>query len=326
MTQRAIIRHPAICTPHSAPVIPHPTHKIGLTLVELIVVMVLLLFIGLAVAGLVRSVRDAEQRIEQISETNQIGRVALRRLTAELSSAFPLPVPVAEAGIPLEGTEEVSAEETASTVLSFYHEDSYDTRLGIDLDTLRFTTASADPRRGETPQTELQEVFYFVDTDPQTPEKGLVRVVGTLPGLLSEDASPEQMPSEILSPRVVSLNFRFYDPDAGEWLETWEMTDVLPPLVEITVGVAPFDGDDFLSLLDRDQAWLERMEWFTATVPIRIRSYPDPSIQQQGTQQPSPLTGQTMSIPSPTSPQPSPQPPTSPRPPTGTRPQGGGQQ
>ncbi len=324
MTQQATVRRPTLCH-------PYPTRNIGLTLVELIVVMVLLLFIGLALAGLVRSVQDAGQRIEQIGETDQIGRVTLQRLTAELSSSFPLPVPAAELGAPLGAAGagamgEVSAEEAATTVLSFYHEDSYDTRLGIDLDTLRFTTAASDPRRGETPQTESQEVFYFVDTDPQTPEQGLVRTVGTLPGLLPEDAAPEQMPSEILSPRVVSLNFRFYDPETGEWLETWDMTDVLPVLVEITVGVAPFDSDEFLTLLDSDQAWLDRVEWFTATVPIRIRSYPDPSVQQQGAQQPSPLTGQmTGSRPSP-SPQPSTQPPTLPRPPTGeTSPQGGGQ-
>jgi hypothetical protein len=74
---------------------------------------------------------------------------------------------------------------------------------------------------------------------PQTPEQGLVRAVGTLPRLLPDEPQPEQMPREILSERVVSLNFRFYDADANEWLDTWDRTDMLPALVEITVGVAP---------------------------------------------------------------------------------------
>lgn len=70
-----------------------------------------------------------------------------------------------------------------------------------------------------------------------------MRAVGTLPGLLPDESQPEQTPREILSERVVSLNFRFYDAETSEWLDTWERTDILPALVEITVGVAPLPCD-----------------------------------------------------------------------------------
>jgi prepilin-type N-terminal cleavage/methylation domain len=55
----------------------------GLTLVELVVVMVLLLFIGLSVGGLVRVVRDTEQSINRTTEMNQTGRIVLQRIASE---------------------------------------------------------------------------------------------------------------------------------------------------------------------------------------------------------------------------------------------------
>lgn len=269
----------------------------GLTLVELVVVMVLLLFIGLSVGGLVRIVRDTEQSINRTSEMNQTGRVVLQRLASELSSALPLPVVVedlqATSITGFSGTELMAAG-TATSVLTFYHEDAVDIRSGFDLDTIRFTTANADPRRSGYPQADTIEVAYYIDTDPQTPEQGLVRSVGTLPGLLPEDIIIEQPNLETLSERVISLNFRFYDPEIGEWLDTWDYTDVLPSLVEITIGIAPLPYDEFMAQLEKDQTAISFVEWLTTTVPIRVRSYPDPSVQQQQQQQQqqtSPLSG-----------------------------------
>lgn len=265
--------------------------KKGLTLVELVVVMVLLLFIGLSIGGLVRIVRDTEQSIARTSEMNQTGRVVLQRLIAELSSISPLPVTLEETQIVSATSPELSGYESMGTetvgvasVLTFYHEDSFDLKSGIDLDTIRFTTANADPRRSASPQFDTVEVAYYIDTDSQTPEQGLVRSVGTLPGLLPEEFSVEQTQTEVLSERIVSLNFRFYDPDTGEWLDTWDVTDVLPALVEITIGVAPSRCDEFLAQLDKDTAAISFVEWLTTAVPIRVRSYPDPSVQQQQTQ------------------------------------------
>ncbi|MFA0757667.1 MAG: hypothetical protein KEFWMYNX_000309 [Candidatus Fervidibacter sp.] len=312
----------------------------GLTLVELIVVLVLLVFFGLAVGGLARTINDARQRVTEIGETTQIGRLTLQRIANDLVSIIPLPVPLDNA------TSSLSP--TSTPTFTFYHEDTPDARFGLDEDTLRFTTASNDPRRGDVPQTDLVEVAYFVDTDPQTPEQGLVRAVGTLPRLLPDEPQPEQTPREILSERVVSLNFRFYDADTGEWLDTWERTDMLPASVEITVGAAPLPCDEFFARLQSDQRRLERVEWFTTTVPLRVRTYPDPSVQTRqvssgtGTNRPSnepsgtppfglPTSGTpTMSPPSPfsfgtpPSPSPFPSPPPSSPPFSGQRPSGQG--
>ncbi|MER3502024.1 MAG: hypothetical protein C4295_11250 [Candidatus Fervidibacterota bacterium] len=259
----------------------------GLTLVELVVVMVLLLFIGLSIGGLVRSVKDVEQSVNKATETNQIGRIVLRYIVSELSSALPLPVPTDEAvvaAMPSEFPTSPEGQSSLPSVLTFYHEDAFDSVLGLDMDTLRFTTANADPRRTNTPQGDVVEVAYFVDTDPRTPEQGLVRSVGTLPGLLPEDAGVDQLPTEVVSERVVSLNFRFYDPDTGEWLDTWDDTDVLPALVEVRIGIAPLPVDEFLARANQDQSQLKFVEWFVTSVPIRVRSYPDPSVQRQAQQ------------------------------------------
>lgn len=320
--------------------------KRGLTLVELVVVMVLLLFIGLSVGGLVRIVRDTEQSIARTAEMNQIGRVVLQRLTTELSSVLPLPVTLEGTQVASVTSPELSGYEAmgmetigAASVLTFYHEDAFDLKSGLDLDTIRFTTANADPRRSASPQFDTIEVAYYIDTDPQTPEQGLVRSVGTLPGLLPEEFSIDQTQTEVLSERIVSLNFRFYDPDTGEWLDTWDVTDVLPALVEITIGVAPSRCDEFLAQLNKDPAAISFVEWLTTVVPIRVRSYPDPSVQQQQSQtssptgaQQTPPTQRPSATPSETSPQfqgqPSPPPsfqtPFSPSQPFQQRPSGSG--
>lgn len=277
----------------------------GLTLVELVVVLVLLVFFGLAVGGLARTINDARQRVTEITETTQIGRLTLQRIANDLASILPLPVTPDNTAPTSTVTESPSP--VGVTPFTFYHEDAPDARFGLEEDTLRFTTVSNDPRRGDVPQTDLVEVAYFVDTDPQTPEQGLVRAVGTLPRLLPDEPQPEQTPHEILSERVVSLNFRFYDADTSEWLDTWDRTDALPALVEITVGIALFPCDEFFARLQNDQRWLEQVEWFTTTVPLRVRTFPDPSVQTQqvsggaGTNRPSNLPLGPTSSGSPTS-------------------------
>jgi len=249
----------------------------GLTLVELVVVLVLLVFFGLAVGSLARTIHDAHERVTEVGEMTQIGRLTLQRIANDLTSILPLPVTLDNTTPPIPLTERASPID--ATLFAFYHEDVHDARFGLDEDTLRFTTVSNDPRRGDVPQTDLVEVAYFVDTDPQTPEQGLVRAVGTLPRLLPDEPQPEQTPHEILSERIVSLNFRFYDADMGEWLDAWDRTDALPASVEITVGVAPLPWDEFFARLQNDRRWLEQIEWFTTTVPLRVRTYPDPSVQ-----------------------------------------------
>ncbi|MGI6456244.1 MAG: type II secretion system protein GspJ [bacterium] len=79
--------------------------------------------------------------------------------------------------------------------------------------------------------TDLAEVQYYIDLDDTTPERWLVR---------RYDITPDDDPFTggtiaLLGPKVVSLNFEFYD---GEiWYPGWDSSAQLPVAVYITIGI-----------------------------------------------------------------------------------------
>jgi type II secretion system protein J len=81
----------------------------------------------------------------------------------------------------------------------------------------------------------LAEIGYYVDDDPATPHKGLVRMNHGFPAgpVVKRQAYPQE-----IAPLATSLKLRYYD--GADWQDEWkENTAVLPASVEVTVTVAP---------------------------------------------------------------------------------------
>jgi len=114
----------------------------------------------------------------------------------------------------------------------FVGTDGQDAASGEDADSVAFYTrppASVDAAPG------IVRVEYALRPADAGNDAALVRYV-TVNLLAPEVVEPAE---EVLCPKAVSLNFRYYD--GADWLDSWDSTtagDSLPLAVEAVVGVA----------------------------------------------------------------------------------------
>ena len=211
----------------------------GFTLVEMIVALTLALLALAGVYGTFRAVHESIRRVEGLNEQLQSARTAMRVIRRDVEAIHPLRLGSLEETPMMVSTGEVVPE------ISFYAEDFQDPTANTDLDTLRFTTATNDPRFHLFPTGGVVEVYYYVDIDPSTPEEGLVRQINYWPNLLPQEIpiDESELPREVIAPEVRGMNLRFLDdrssPESGgEWVDTWEYPDRLPAALEITLFFA----------------------------------------------------------------------------------------
>ncbi len=100
--------------------------------------------------------------------------------------------------------------------------------------TLKFTTTSARDS-GLEPKAEVQEVEYYVASDPAHPESKAGRLVRTRDSNLLAPVR-EAAPEEPLLSGVTGLEVTFFN--GQEWLQTWEVTTdstTLPEAVRVII-------------------------------------------------------------------------------------------
>lgn len=212
----------------------------GFTLIELMVAMTIFSFLLAAVYFTFRTAQRCVSEADRQSDSNQETRAVLEQLTHDLANLYPLKLTQTETSS--EQTGPASPEEGLSpNQLAFNHEDDTDASNDLDLDSLSFVSAATDPAAAQTVCSDLAEITYYVDQDDSTPEEGLVRTVNRLPGLAADPVQPSVTE---LCPEVVSLNFRFWDDQSGDWVDTWDTPDTLPPLLEVTLGIVRRAGEE----------------------------------------------------------------------------------
>lgn len=175
-----------------------------MTMIEVVVAIGILAMVGVLIHGVIDSLSRGKKgeglRAERVHE----GREALQRIVRDLSSTYiSMHVPT------------IQALQTEKTAFVGRHSGQFD----------RVDFAAFAHRRTErdSHESDQAEVGYFVVTDPDVPDKmDLVRreqtpidiepLKGGITDLVAEDVS--------------AFELRYLEPLTGQWVETWDSTQV----------------------------------------------------------------------------------------------------
>jgi len=226
------------------------------TLIEMITVCFILAMVLSAIFATFSVGNRSAEIVAQRTELYQTARIVSNRMYTELSSLWsPFPDPEAaevqgDDGIVLPDSTGGSTQPTDDVSAATGQSDSTDTPpiTGTPADSgqglscsIEFLTALPPQQHGDAPRTDVALVTYYVDTDPTTPEEGLLRGENRYVDL--GDAE-ETTSFEVVSPLVTQLDITYYDPDSAEWVDTWDAT-TLPTAVLFSLTVDdPEDGED----------------------------------------------------------------------------------
>mgnify|MGYP000918770506 CR=1 FL=1 len=135
----------------------------------------------------------------------------------------------------------------------------YDQQSGlVDADSLTFISCINSPVLTGAGSSDLAEVQYYIDVDPETPERWLLRRF---------DATPDDDPFTggsvaLLGPKVESLDFQYYD--SYTWWPDWDSQKGLPAAIIITIGI-------FQPLRPDEELTPDRLKTFSTTVWLAAR-------------------------------------------------------
>jgi type II secretory pathway component PulJ len=189
------------------------------SLLEILIASSLLALIGALLAQSLSSSIDAKEAIETTSSRYQVVRSAMSRVVDELSMAY---LSNHRPG----GTNELRA------VTGFRGE----------RDRVDFTAFGYVPRVEDEKRSDQRQLSYFLDVDPRTRTKSLIRREQANLDDDFEEGGREQT----LLPDVRELEFEYWDPTKDAWAEQWDaMSDELgrlPARVRIKVVAVMDDG------------------------------------------------------------------------------------
>lgn len=212
----------------------------GFTLLEVILAIALSAVVALAVGQVVSVMHTTQKRVRTRAARRALLSAIERQIVADLSAIVP-PGGIYASGIV--GEDQAGATGEALVDADMVRQVYADTPSGEEpppveeRDRLTLAVLPAALTFGsEHPAGEggLQSVIYYIDDDPQTEERGLVRQVERVRDK-PEGADPE--PLEQLSEDVVAMDLAFFDGQV--WAETWDSgaSDTLPTGIEVSLVV-----------------------------------------------------------------------------------------
>jgi type II secretion system protein J len=185
----------------------------GFTLVEMLLAATVGALVVAAAFSSISVVLKGYRQSKDRVDLYEPARAALTRMSREISSAFLSP----HAGR-----------------TQFY---GIDQEIeGIPVDQLIFVAVVNEPAYADQTESDLCEMHYYIDVDPETPERWLQ---------VRYDPTPDDDPSSggtsyLLGPHIVAMSISYFD---GEyWLPEWNSQEELPMAVNITLGVTQ-DGN-----------------------------------------------------------------------------------
>jgi general secretion pathway protein J len=175
-----------------------------MTLIEVVVAIAILAMVAVLIHGVIDSLSRGKKGEGERSERVHAGREAMQRIVRDVSAAYiSLHVPTNQALV----TEKTAFVGRNSTM--------YDR-----LDFSAFAHRRTDRDSHESDQA---EVGYFVAPDPDVPDKmDLVRREQT-----PIDIDPLKGGIvDVVAENVQEFDVRYFDPLTGQWVETWDTTQI----------------------------------------------------------------------------------------------------
>lgn len=201
--------------------------RTGLTLMEVALAVAILAIIATLTWGSVARSFDAYEAVTDIDARYHNVRVAMNRMSRELSMAF------------LTSDRRHGPERMWKTI--FKSED------GSPFQKLHFTAFAHQVLRANAKESDQSEISYFGATDPD--EQGQLNL------MRREDPRMDAEPDEggrayVLAENVKDFKLRFFDPKDDDWTDEWDTEDDqefrgrLPSIVEITLVIEDDRGEE----------------------------------------------------------------------------------
>lgn len=182
----------------------------GITLIELVIAISLLAIISLLTGGILTSTFDIRKMVFEKEEMYHLVRLAMMRITSEISGAYIKP-----------------SKDKSYTI--FVGKDSG------ELDSITFDTFSHYKLLADAKESDQNEITYYTD-DSKDGHKRLMKKEAVM---ITEEEE-EQGESFTLIKNIKKFNLRYCDGKTSEWRNDWDSTkieykDRLPLAVEIAM-------------------------------------------------------------------------------------------
>jgi type II secretory pathway component PulJ len=202
------------------------------SLLEILIAATLLAIIGALLAQSLSSSIDAKDAIETTSNRYHLVRSAMSRVIDEVSMAY------------LSGHRPVNGVEIRAV-----------TGFKGERDRIDFTAFGYMPRVEDEKRSDQRQLSYFLDNDPRTNTKSLVRREQANLDDDFEEGGREQT----LLPDVRDIEFQYWDPQKEAWVEKWDAAgdqlNRLPARVRIEFTAVMDDGRE-QTFVSQSRLWL----------------------------------------------------------------------
>jgi general secretion pathway protein J len=201
------------------------THGRGFTLVEALIAITILGFIGALAYGTFARAVESRERAETITRRYHEIRQGMQRMAAEISMAFI--------------TSHKDCEDPRNE--SIFNGKRHGSGSRLD-----FGSFSHYKFRADANESDQNELSYFIDRDPDDPGRNAL--------IRREQANIDDDPDEggveqVLIEDVKELKLEFYDPKNDRWEDDWDAESMdqknrLPMFVSIKLVAPGPDGKD----------------------------------------------------------------------------------
>jgi general secretion pathway protein J len=196
----------------------------GMTLLEIIVSVSIVVVMASLVYGSARRQMEARDLANRIEERYSMVRIAMSRMAREISMAFL--------------SNHISLDKRTQTIFKGVNESP--------INRLTFSSFSHQRLKSDVHESDQNVITYYGKQDKEnTSLMNLMRYEKRI-----IDDKPEEFgEGEVLARGIVGLRFRYYDEEKKEWVDSWDTMGIergnkLPRYVEITLTIMDENGKE----------------------------------------------------------------------------------